>query len=106
MLQTMWGLCLAGTEAASIPLRAIPATPASKTVIQSEAALFTAMVRQLIKNRQKNTRGFYFSGSFALHIALAVPSMIVNSLSSKVSRMESTCRRKVVFSARLSANMY
>ena len=27
-LPTMWGLCLAGTEAASIPLRAIPATPA------------------------------------------------------------------------------
>ena len=27
-LPTMWGLCLAGTKAASIPLRAIPATPA------------------------------------------------------------------------------
>ena len=48
----------------------------------------------------------YSSGSLDLHMALAVSSMIVSSLSLNVSRMESTCRRKVVFSARLFENMY
>lgn len=103
---TTWELLSVWRTALFTPLRAIPATPASKTVIRLEAALFMVTAHLPTKKEQKNTRGFYSSGSFALHIALAVPSMIVNSLSPNVSRIESICRRKVVFSARLSANMY
>lgn len=47
-----------------------------------------------------------YSGSFALHIASAVPSIIVSFLSPNVLRIESICHRKVVFSVLLSENMY
>lgn len=60
----------------------------------------------LLKKCKRIPEVYYSSGSFALHIALAVPSIIVSSLSPNVSRIESICRRKVVFSVCLSENMY
>lgn len=67
--------------------------------------LFPTLQKKTHLNRVKEPTD-YSIDSFALHMPFAVPSIIMSSLSSKVSRMESICRRKDVFSACPSVNRY
>ena len=105
---TMWELWRDAKMGRSTPWRATLGMPANSRAIQSEVAQSTATDALRIDGRmgERKTRGQSSGCSFALHIPCAVPAMIVNSVSSKVSRSTSNRRRKVVFPVGVSGCMY
>ena len=79
---------------------------ADRTATLSAAVLSMATVSLHIKNGQKKTRGFYSSGSFALHSPFTVASITDSSLSSKLSSCASKRLRTELFLTSLLGNIY
>lgn len=90
----------------SIPLKVTQAMLADRTATLSAAVLSMATVSLHIKNGQKKTRGFYSSGSFALHSPFTVASITDSSLSSKLSSCASKRLRTELFLTSLLGNIY